>query len=418
MGDGAQLAEQPVETVVGEDQRIAAGEEHVADLRRAADPVEGDLELAPLHGPVLVPHHALAQAEAAVDRALVVHAEGDAVGVDAHHVLHRRVGHLVQGIGETVGVAELGEARHHLAPDRALGIRAVHERRVVRSDHEAEALGEGLDGLHLVRHGIDEARQLRGAPDAAAELPARLRQSASATQSGRGARGSSFTRPSLRSPSRITPARKVAYGTPRSSARIAKDPSPANVGSGLISRKAGRPAASSLKSTRAKSRQRSARRQRGRGRRAKPSSAGVSSPGAWCGSAEPPSPASAWTPMRALLLEGALEEPGARGAASPPRRPCTPPREERLDEGGLAVAPRRRAPPPLRGPRASAARELRRMPFAVPSQRGFTKSGKPSASPAAAASAGALEGRVRGRGHARRRHDLLRPELVEGQGEA
>ena len=36
VGDGAQLGEQPVEAVVGEDERIAAREQHVADLRACA----------------------------------------------------------------------------------------------------------------------------------------------------------------------------------------------------------------------------------------------------------------------------------------------------------------------------------------------------------------------------------------------
>ena len=259
-------------------------------------------------------------------RALVVHAEGDAVAVDAHHVLHRRVGHLVEGIGETVGVVELGEARHHLAADRALGIARVHERRVVGRDHEAEALGERLDGLHLVRHGIDEARELRGAPDAAAELPARTSASPPRPPSPGAARAADPSQAKPPQPFAGSPRPgRSRTGTPRSSARIANDPSVANVGSGLISRKAGRPAASSLKSTRAKSRQRSARQAARAWAASEPSSAGVSSPGAWCaerGAAL--ARASAWTPMRALPLEGALERRERPAAASPPRRPCTP----------------------------------------------------------------------------------------------
>ena len=102
--------EQPAEAVVGEHERVAAGEQHVADLGRRADPVERRLELALLHRPLRLADHALAQAEAAVERALVVHAERDPVAVDADHVLDRRVGDLVERIGEAGRIAELGDA--------------------------------------------------------------------------------------------------------------------------------------------------------------------------------------------------------------------------------------------------------------------------------------------------------------------
>ena len=171
MRDRAQLGEQPVELVVGEDERVAAGEQHVADLGRGADPGERDFELALLHGPVLVADHALPQAEAAVERALVVHAEGDAVGVDADHVLHRRVGDLVERVGEAGRVVELGRPRHHLPADRTRRVVRVHQRRVVGRDHEAEALGERVDRPPLVRGRLDVALEVLGAPDAVLHLP-------------------------------------------------------------------------------------------------------------------------------------------------------------------------------------------------------------------------------------------------------
>src|SRR5262249_9148060 len=80
--DAPELLDEPLQLVVREDEGISAGEEHVADLGRSPDPVEPDLELALLHDPLFVPDHALPEAEPAVERALVVHAEGDPVGVD------------------------------------------------------------------------------------------------------------------------------------------------------------------------------------------------------------------------------------------------------------------------------------------------------------------------------------------------
>jgi hypothetical protein len=101
--DRAQLLEQPAEAVVGEHERIAAGQQHVADLGRRADPVERRRELALLHRPLRLADHALAQAEPAVERALVVDAERDPIAVDADHVLDRRVRDLVERIGEPAG---------------------------------------------------------------------------------------------------------------------------------------------------------------------------------------------------------------------------------------------------------------------------------------------------------------------------
>ncbi len=133
--------------------------------------VERGLQLALLHRPLGLADHALAQAVAAVERALVVHAEGDAIAVHAHHVLHRRVRHLVERIGEAGRIFEFGEARHHLAADRALRIGRVHQRRVVRRDHEAEAFRQCVDRAALVVAGRHECGERGGAGDAVLHLP-------------------------------------------------------------------------------------------------------------------------------------------------------------------------------------------------------------------------------------------------------
>jgi hypothetical protein len=113
VGDAPELGDQPLQLVVGEDERVPAREEDVADLGRPADPVEPDLELALLHDPLFVADHAHPQAEPAVERALVVHAEGDPVRVRADHVLHRRVGHLVERVGHARRIVQLDGPGHH-----------------------------------------------------------------------------------------------------------------------------------------------------------------------------------------------------------------------------------------------------------------------------------------------------------------
>ena len=98
--DLTQTTDQPVEAVVCIDEGVAAGEKDIADFRGAGDPVECLAEFAFLHGPFGLAHHALAQTEAAVERALVVDAERNAVGIDPNDVLDGRVGDFVQRICE------------------------------------------------------------------------------------------------------------------------------------------------------------------------------------------------------------------------------------------------------------------------------------------------------------------------------
>ncbi len=103
--------EQPFETLVARrraDRRPSAARRGSPASRRIQS--SATCELALLHRPLFVAHHALAQAEAAVERALVVDAERDAIAVDAHHVLHRRVRHLVERIGEPGRIARAPRA--------------------------------------------------------------------------------------------------------------------------------------------------------------------------------------------------------------------------------------------------------------------------------------------------------------------
>ena len=104
MLDGAQAPEQIVEPVVGERQRIAARDEHVADLGMVRDVSERILPLRPAEGVVAarLAHHARAGAVAAIGRAEAGREEQHAVRVAVHEAGHHAMAVLAERI---VGLA-------------------------------------------------------------------------------------------------------------------------------------------------------------------------------------------------------------------------------------------------------------------------------------------------------------------------
>ncbi len=171
--DRAERAEQPVEVVVGEDERVAAGEQHVADGGRAGDVGDAGAEVVLAHHEVGIAHHALAQAVAAVDGALARDAKGDFVGVVVDEVFDRAVAHLVQRIGDAHDVGRhLAGVRHHLPAHRARRVRGVHERGVVRRDGPPKHVRRLLNGLALAACWVDKAFEILGGAEAVAHLPA------------------------------------------------------------------------------------------------------------------------------------------------------------------------------------------------------------------------------------------------------
>jgi hypothetical protein len=139
VGDGPQAAEDHVHQLGGQHHRVAAGEQHVADLRRALDVVDLGVELGPAEGLRRVADDAAAGAVAAVAGAL---------GGDEHQ---HPVGVAVDEAGHG-GVLVLGQAvfhhrleGHHLAvggddllADGAVGVVGVDEAGEVGGDVDAE----------------------------------------------------------------------------------------------------------------------------------------------------------------------------------------------------------------------------------------------------------------------------------------
>ena len=171
--DRAQLAEQPRELAVREHERVAAGQQHVADGGRARRCRRGLAQVVLAHHEVRVADHALAEAVAAVDGALGRDAEGHLVRVVVDEVLDRAVADLVERVrdADDVGRGLVGE-RDDLPADGAGRVERVHQARVVRRDGPAEdALGRGDAGALLGRR-LDVAGERAGVVDAVAHLPA------------------------------------------------------------------------------------------------------------------------------------------------------------------------------------------------------------------------------------------------------
>ena len=102
---------------VADHQRIAAGEQDIADLGVAADVLDarGDRFLGDVAG---APHHAFARAEAAVHRAAVRDQEEHAIRVAVRQARHGAVLVLVERILRRVLVLQLLDRRDGLHPDR------------------------------------------------------------------------------------------------------------------------------------------------------------------------------------------------------------------------------------------------------------------------------------------------------------
>ena len=89
--DGAQAAQQILQHLLRNRQRVAAGEEHVTHLRRARDVVDLRVVGGAAEGGAGVADDAAARAVAAVAGALRRHQHEHAVGVAVHQPRHRRV---------------------------------------------------------------------------------------------------------------------------------------------------------------------------------------------------------------------------------------------------------------------------------------------------------------------------------------
>ncbi len=176
VGDAAQFAENPVEFLIREHQRVTAGKENVANHRRLADVVDAGQQFIFIGNRIDVADLAFAGTVAAVHGADVTDLQQHPVGVAMGHSRHRAVPVLGQGIGQVAGVEfQLPGGGEGLAKDgivaKALGI---DQGEVIGGDRQRKA-AQGLfeAGLFL---GIEmDAEKLFDAvdiPDGMFQLPA------------------------------------------------------------------------------------------------------------------------------------------------------------------------------------------------------------------------------------------------------
>ena len=151
MRNGAQVAQQLVQHLRRHRQRIAAAQQHVADLRRARNVLDLRLVLLPAEVGRGVADDAAAGAIAAIAGALGCHQHQHPVGIAMHEARHRRVRILGQRVlHHRRERPQLAAQRQHLAPHRAIRIGGVDQGREVGCDVDAELVRRGQTIAFLV----------------------------------------------------------------------------------------------------------------------------------------------------------------------------------------------------------------------------------------------------------------------------
>ena len=171
--DGPQPGEEILELLVAEEQRVAAGEEHVADFRVRGDVINLPVKLRVEVIAAGVAHEPRARAIAAVGGAAVRDEEQHAVGVAMDEPGHRRVRVFAAGVGHFPrrGVRLL-QAGNHLPADGTVLVLGVNEVEEVRRDgHRQLGAAEDGSGAFRGREGGEELLELLDGRDAMLELP-------------------------------------------------------------------------------------------------------------------------------------------------------------------------------------------------------------------------------------------------------
>ena len=174
MRDLAEARQHPLEAIVRQEQWIAAGEEHIADHRRARDVVDRALPLrgAELVLAVLVADDARARAVPAVHRTRARDEEQHAVGIAVHQSRNRAVVVFAQRVDLLVGRAhELLVHHHHRAAERLRGVIPVEQARVVRRDAVRQAVAAALQGASLVVREVEHPLERLEPTNGMTELP-------------------------------------------------------------------------------------------------------------------------------------------------------------------------------------------------------------------------------------------------------
>ena len=175
MLDGAEPPQQIVEPLVGQRQRVAARDQHVADLGMVGDVSERLLPLRPAEGVVAagLAHHARAGAVAAIGRAEAGGEEQHAVGIAVHQAGHHAMAVLAERIVGLAGRLQIfGADRDMGAAQRLERVFARHQARVIGRDAERQRALMADHRVALVVRQHEDALELGERADARARLPA------------------------------------------------------------------------------------------------------------------------------------------------------------------------------------------------------------------------------------------------------
>src|SRR2546421_311909 len=160
--DRPQAPAQLVDAAIGEEQRIAARHDHVADLRVRFQIAKRRLEL-PHRNLLGIAHLAAPRAEPAIRRAHRRHEEQRPNGIAAGAVRHRRMGVLGERTHQTVVNVERLQIAHALPPDPiAGGLDQVDHRRRDAELEVERGLPEPLEVRKVLRAELRHERVQRG----------------------------------------------------------------------------------------------------------------------------------------------------------------------------------------------------------------------------------------------------------------
>ena len=172
VGDLAQLGDDVLQALVAHQQGVAAGQQHVADLGRIADVLDGLVDL--IHGQagVVLAGEAAAGAVAAVHGALVGDQQQAAVGIAVGQAGSGGVLILVQGVQQVgVGLMQLLGGGDGLQPDGIVRIAGLNQGQVVGGDGHAQGAQAGLDAFLFLGSQLNVLLQILQGLDAVLDLP-------------------------------------------------------------------------------------------------------------------------------------------------------------------------------------------------------------------------------------------------------
>ncbi len=169
----AQPAEDVVELLVGERERVAAGDQHVADCRRRADVVEHRFEAGIRGRQLAVADHARSRAVAAISRAEVEREEQHAIRIAMHETGHRAVAVFAQRIVRLARCAQkFAGHRNDGAAQRVVRVGRVEQAHVIRRDSQRQHRAAFDDRAAFIGRQLEQILELREVLDAVARLPA------------------------------------------------------------------------------------------------------------------------------------------------------------------------------------------------------------------------------------------------------